>query len=87
MREDFKRFNLEKLGFFVILLEILGAVGLLAGLKYNLILLISSFGLSLMMLIGLIYRIKYKDSLLVSTPAIFYMFLNAYIFYYGLTIL
>lgn len=85
MKDDFKRFNLEKLGFLVILLEILGAVGLLVGLKYNLILLMSSFGLSLMMLFGLIYRIKYKDSLLVSTPAIFYMVLNAYIFYYGIT--
>jgi hypothetical protein len=84
MKEDFKRFNLEKIGIYVILLEILGAVGLLVGLEYNIILLISSFGLSLMMFFGLIYRIKYKDSLLVSLPAMFYMLLNAYIFFYGI---
>jgi hypothetical protein len=66
-------------------LEILGAVGLLVGLFFNPVLLISSGGLAILMLLGLIVRIKIKDSLWISLPAIFYMCLNAYIFYLGMT--
>jgi hypothetical protein len=58
----------------------MGAAGLIVGLKFNPILIISSFGLALLMLSGLIVRIKLKDSLWISLPALFYMGLNAYIF-------
>ena len=83
MKSEFERFNLKKFGLFVIILEILGAFGLLAGLSFTPILLISSGGLALLMLFGLITRIKSKDSFLASSPAIFYMILNSYIFYLG----
>ncbi len=85
MKNEFKRFKLEKLGLLTILLEILGAIGLLVGLFFNPVLLISSGGLATLMLLGLIVRIKLKDSLWISLPAIFYMCLNAYIFYLGMT--
>ena len=81
MSLEFKRFNLEKTGFFIILLELLGAIGLLVGLKFYFILLISSLGLSLLMLMGVIIRIKLKDNILIIFPAFFYMLLNAFIFY------
>ncbi|CAN5302431.1 hypothetical protein BH10BAC4_BH10BAC4_13070 [soil metagenome] len=84
MKKEFKRFNIEKLGLLTIVLEILGAVGLLIGLLYNPILLISSGGLAILMLLALIIRIKSKDGLLISLPAIFYMILNACIFYLGI---
>lgn len=80
MKNQFKRFNLEKIGLLTIILESLGATGLLIGLKYNLILKLSSFGLALLMLCGLIVRIKSKDSIWISLPAVFYMILNFYIF-------
>ena len=80
MKNEFKRFNLEKLGLLVIILECFGATGLIVGLKYSQILTVSSLGLSLLMLCGLIVRIKNKDSLGVAIPATFYMLLNAYIF-------
>lgn len=80
MKSEFKRFKLEKLGLFTIVLEFLGAAGLLLGLKFNPILIISSGGLSLLMLLGVAVRIKLKDSLLIALPALFYMGLNAYIF-------
>jgi uncharacterized membrane protein YphA (DoxX/SURF4 family) len=83
MKTEFIRFKLKKLGVFVIILEILGALGLLAGLLFTPILLLSSGGLAVLMLIGLIIRIKSKDSFLVSSPAIFYMILNSYILYLG----
>jgi len=84
MKSEFERFNLKKLGILVIILEIVGAIGLLVGLFYKPILLISSGGLAILMLLGLLTRIKSKDSFLVSLPAIFYMFLNAYIYYLGI---
>ena len=80
MKEEFKRFGLEKLGFTVIVLEVLGALGLLVGLKFSFFLMISSLGLALLMFAGVIVRIKLKDSIWVSFPAFFYMILNTYIF-------
>jgi hypothetical protein len=80
MKNEFKRFNLEKLGLLTIILELIGATGLLIGLQYNLILQVSSLGISLLMLCGLIVRLKLKDSIWVSLPALFFMLLNLYIF-------
>lgn len=80
MKSEFKRFNLEKLGLLTIVLEFVGAAGLLIGLKYNPILLIASGGLMLLMFLGTIVRIRLKDSLWVSLPALFYMIINGYIF-------
>ncbi len=85
MKNEFKRFKLEKLGFLIILLQLVGALGLLIGLKVNLLLHISSLGLGLLMLCGVIVRLKLKDNLWVSFPAVFYMFLNLYIFIKSLT--
>ena len=80
MKNEFKRFNLEKLGLLTIILEFLGATGLLVGLKYSPILTISSLGLGLLMFCGLIVRIRLKDGILISLPVVFYMVLNLYIF-------
>jgi hypothetical protein len=85
MKSEFKRFGLEKFGLFVIVLQFLGATGLLVGLGFNPILTLSSLGLALLMFSGLIVRIRLKDSLWISLPATFYMGLNAYIFYYQIT--
>ncbi|MBC7653923.1 MAG: hypothetical protein H7098_05540 [Oligoflexus sp.] len=84
MKSEFKRLNVEKLGLLTIVLEILGAFGLFVGLLFKPILLISSGGLALLMLLGLIIRIKSNDGLLISFPATFYMILNAYIFYFAI---
>lgn len=80
MKEEFKRFGLEKMGLITIIFQLLGATGLLVGLKFNPILSISSLGLAVLMTAGLIVRIKLKDSIWVSLPAFFYMALNTYIF-------
>lgn len=84
MKNEFKRFGLEKVGTLTAVLEILGALGLLVGMKFQLILLISAGGLSLLMFCGVIVRIKCKDSVWVSLPALFFMGLNAYIFFISL---
>ena len=80
MKKEFKRFGLEKIGLLTIILQFMGAAGLIVGLKFNPILTISSLGLTLLMLSGLIVRIKLKDSIWISLPALFYMGLNTYIF-------
>ena len=80
MEMEFKRFGLEKFGLIIIALQFLGATGLLVGLLFNPLLIISSLGLALLMLAGFLVRLKLKDGILVSLPALFYMSLNAYIF-------
>ena len=85
MKKEFERFDLKGFGIYVIILEILGAVGLLVGLFYRPLLLLSSAGLAFLMFFGVLTRIKTKDSLLISTPALFFMFLNAFIFYLAIT--
>ena len=84
MKNEFKRFGLEKFGASTAILEILGALGLLFGLSFHPLLLVSSAGLTVLMLLGVIVRIKVKDGLLISTPAFIYMLLNAGIFYLSL---
>ena len=81
MKKEFKRFGLEKMGLFTIILEILGALGLLIGVLCHPILIISSLGLSLLMFAGVLVRIKVKDNIWISLPAFLYMLVNAYIFW------
>lgn len=82
MQNEFKRFGLEKFTKLTGLLELLGGIGMLIGLKYDIILLISSGGLTLLMLLGLGVRIKLRDSFWLSFPAFFFMALNLFIFLY-----
>ena len=85
MKKEFDRFGLKGFGIYVIILEFLGALGLLVGVFYKPLLLFSSCGLAVLMLFGVLTRIKTKDSFLVSTPALFFMLLNAFIFYLAIT--
>ncbi len=84
MKSEFKRFGLEKAGTLTAILEILGAIGLLVGLKSHLILLVSAGGLAVLMLLGVAVRIKVRDTIWVTLPALFFMLLNAYIFFISL---
>lgn len=87
MKKEFKRFGLEKLGLTTVLLEIIGATGLLVGLKFNFFLIISSLGLAILMFAGVIVRIKLKDSIWITLPAFLLMVLNAFIFWKSIIIL
>lgn len=80
MRNEFKRFGLEKFATLTGTLELLGGVGMLVGLKFNFILLISSGGLALLMLLGFGVRLKIKDGFWLSMPSLFFMLLNLYLF-------
>lgn len=87
MKNEFKRFGLEKIGLTTVLLEIIGAIGLLVGLKFNFFLIISSLGLAILMFAGVIVRIKLKDSIWITLPAFLLMVLNAFIFWNSIIIL
>jgi len=80
MKDEFKRFKLEKIGLLVIILQFIGAAGLLVGLKIKVLLTISSFGLGLLMLCGFAMRLNLKDNIWISLPSAFFMILNFYIF-------
>lgn len=84
MKNEFKRFGLEKAGALTAVLELLGSAGLIIGLWVPIILMVSAGGLAILMFLGVIVRLKVRDSLLVTLPAFFYMILNAYIFFASL---
>jgi len=80
MKTEFVRFKVENFRVLVGTLEVLGGLGLLVGLKVSAVLLLSSFGLSVLMLIALVLRMKLKDGVLVSLSAWFFTIANLYIF-------
>ena len=79
MEGEFKRFGLEKLRALTGVLEVLGGMGLLVGLKWPVALRLSSAGLLLLMVAGIAVRIKVGDGWLLSVPAFALMMLNTYI--------
>ena len=86
MKSEFIRFGLQKYAVLTIVLEIIGALGLIAGYFFSVpLLLVSASGLSLLMFMGVIVRLRLKDSLLITLPALFFMALNFYISYYAIT--
>ena len=80
MQDEFKRFGLEKFTKLTGVLELLGGIGMLTGLMSDNILLISSGGLTLLMLLGFIVRLKVKDGFRLCFPSFFFMILNLYVF-------
>lgn len=80
MKLEFIRFGLAKYGKLTAVLEMAGAVGLVAGLWSGYLLLVSSAGLALLMLLGVMVRIKVKDSLWALMPALVFMLVNSFIF-------
>ena len=53
-------------------LQFLGGLGLILGLFLPSVILVSSFGLTAMMMVAVLVRIKIKDDLFKMFPAIFY---------------
>lgn len=81
MKSEFKRYGFCKFRTFTGWLELMGGLGLIVGLQNRPILILSSAGLAVLMLMGTVIRIKVKDPLLQLIPAATLMFINAFIFY------
>ena len=80
MDAEFRRYGLIQFKISTGILQILGALGLLVGLKWRPILLLSSGGLTLLMFMGVGVRIHVRDRFLSCVPALFFFALNLFIF-------
>ena len=83
-KTEFKRYGIPKYrkttGFF----QILGGISLILGIFIYELEIISSLGLTILMLMGVGVRLKIKDGLFRTLPAIFYVIVNALIFYFSI---
>ena len=76
MKDEFKRYGLNKYRFIVGSLQLIGGIDLLFFQKNSYLTLIGAGGLAILMLMGLIVRISIKDRVIQFVPATFYMLLN-----------
>ena len=79
MREDFERFGLSRLRRLTGALEVLGALGLVAGLFIHALAIVSGAALALLMVLGLVTRVRQRDSLIQMLPAAVLVAINVYI--------
>ncbi|WP_378175445.1 DoxX family protein [Aquimarina sp. SS2-1] len=80
MKNEFIRFGLAKRRNITGILQILGGLGLFIGYFYLPVLaIISSGGLTLLMILGFGVRIKIRDPFLASLPSFLFAILNLYL--------
>lgn len=79
--EEFNRYGIPQFRKLTGWLQLMGAMGIIIGFWINNLQVLSTLGLSLLMLFGVIVRIKIKDNLIQILPALGYFLLNAYLFY------
>ena len=77
---EFYRYGLSEYRSCVGFFQLLGGIGCIVGIFDKRILIISSLGLSVMMLMGVAVRIKINDTFIQTLPALLYFTVNAIIF-------
>ena len=77
---EFYRYSLSEYRSSVGFFQLLGGIGCIVGIFDKRILIISSLGLSVMMLLGVAVRIKINDTFTQTLPALTYFTINAIIF-------
>ena len=85
MKSEYARWGYNNQRKLVGSLQLLGGVGLLIGLKIDILLLLTSFCFIMMMTSAILIRIKIKDNIVDVLPAITYLFLSIMIFYNSLS--
>ncbi|MFN7729054.1 MAG: DoxX family protein [Bdellovibrio sp.] len=80
MVAEFARYGLGQYRMLTGFLQIMGALGLTAGLFLPYLTSAASLGLAVLMLMGAGVRLLIRDSLRQAAPALFFCTLNAYIF-------
>ncbi len=80
MVREFQRYGLDRFRVLTGLLQVAGSLGIMMGHFYSPLLLISSGGLTVMMLLGVITRVRIKDPLSAALPAFALGALNFFIF-------
>lgn len=79
MEAEFIRYGIPQFRKLTGLLQLLGGLGIIIGFWEEPLQILSTLGLSLLMLFGVITRMIIKDSLIKTSPALFYCILNAYL--------
>ena len=79
MANEFIRYGIPQFRKLTGVLQLLGALGIIIGFWVGHLQLISTIGLSFLMLLGIFTRIMIKDDFIKTFPAIFYFLLNAYL--------
>lgn len=86
MKSEFKRWGISKFRIIVGCAQLTGGFGLLAGLYFPIMTLLSSLGLTVLMFLGFILRIIVKDGIVKSSPAFIYIIINLIILLNNLNI-
>jgi|TARA_B110000444_G_scaffold259195_1_gene302180 uncharacterized membrane protein YphA (DoxX/SURF4 family) len=81
MKSEFKRWGISQFRVIVGIAQLCGGIGLIIGFYIPVFTLLSSFGLTILMLLGFILRIMVKDGMLKSFPSFFYFLINVIILY------
>ena len=76
---EFYRYGLSEYRTIIGFFQLLGGIGSIIGVFDKKILIISSLGLSVMMLLGVGVRIKINDTFIQTLPALTYLIVNAII--------
>lgn len=84
MIQEFSRYGLAKMRLLTGVLQVFGALGLIAGFYVPFLTLLASLGLGILMFMGVIVRLRIRDSLLQTSPALFFCMLNFFIFWHSL---
>ena len=79
MIDEFIRYQIPQFRKLTGWLQLLGSFGIIIGFWMDNLQILSTIGLSLMMLFGVAVRIKMKDNLIKILPAVCYFLLNAYL--------
>ena len=79
MIDEFIRYRIPQFRKLTGFLQLLGSLGIIIGFWIDNLQVLSTIGLSLMMLFGVAVRIKIKDNLMKISPAACYFVLNTYL--------
>ena len=79
MHQEFQRFGLSRYRTLTGLLQLGGAIGLLAAPLSTTLGAVAAAGLFLLMMLGFVVRIKIRDSLILTLPALTYMLIAGYL--------
>lgn len=85
MVAEFQRYGLAGFRVTVGLLQLMAAVAMIAGYFYPRLLLLSSAGLTLLMLLGVVTRIRIGDTLVQTLPALSFFLINGFVLWFVLT--
>jgi hypothetical protein len=79
LASEFKRYSLSSFKQLIGWLEILGGFGLLLGLYYSPLLVLTACCLSILMTCAVVVRVRLRDSVLTWIPAIILLLANLYL--------